>query len=183
MSEQILVKHCAPTLAGIKTGNLFNFWFDSQGELKEIIKQWNSQLNFKGVYVEALKASNGRALIYVYREKMLEKDICEGRAKSFLFNYGYRDFSVGNCISTLKSRIAGSDEFPHEIGLFLGYPLEDVIGFIENAGENSKCVGCWKVYCNECEAIKLFARFKRCKEVYTRLFNNGRSIEQLAIAV
>ena len=68
------------------------------------------------------------------------------------------------------------------IGLFLGYPLGDVIGFIKNAGQNCKCVGCWKVYYNECEAIKAFARFKKCTNVYVRLWNQGRSVRQLTVA-
>ena len=66
----------------------------------------------------------------------------------------------GSCLERLKSRLMHTDEFPHEIGIFLGYPLDDVKGFIDNAGQNSKCTGCWKVYCNECEAIKTFAKFK-----------------------
>ena len=64
----------------------------------------------------------------------------------------------------------------------LGYPLGDVIGFIKNAGQNCKCVGCWKVYCNECEAIKAFERFKKCTNVYVRLWNQGRSVRQLTVA-
>ena len=53
---------------------------------------------------------------------------------------------------------------------------------IKNAGQNCKCVGCWKVYCNECEAIKAFARFKKCTNVYVRLWNQGRSVRQLTVA-
>ena len=84
----------------------------------------------------------------------------------------------------LRKRFATDDGFPHEIGLFLGYPLGDVMGYIENAGRNSKCSGCWKVYCNECEAMKLFAKFDKCKNVYRQLFAEGRrSGEQLTVAV
>lgn len=34
------------------------------------------------------------------------------------------------CIDHLKKRLFTHDGFPHEIGAFLGYPLEDVRGFI-----------------------------------------------------
>ena len=50
------------------------------------------------------------------------------------------------------STLSGSCAFPHEIGLFLGYPFEDVMGFIENKGENYLCSGCWKVYSCEQDA-------------------------------
>ena len=51
-----------------------------------------------------------------------------------------------NCIRHLQARFTGNDCFPHEVGLFLGYPLDDVTGFIEQKGKNYKCCGIWKVY-------------------------------------
>ena len=83
----------------------------------------------------------------------------------------------------LKERLAESDRFPHEIGLFLGYPPKDVIAFIRNEGRNSKCTGCWKVYYDEKEAKQTFAKFKKCRDVYLRLWNQGRTVSQLTVAV
>ena len=96
--------------------------------------------------------------------------------------YGYTSLEPEDALKLLQSKLQAQEEFPHEIGIFLGYPLGDVIGFIKNAGQNCKCVGCWKVYCNECEAIKAFARFKKCTSVYVRLWNQGRSVRQLTVA-
>ena len=70
-----------------------------------------------------------------------------------------------------------------KIGVFLNYPLGDVIGFIENKGHNYKCKGCWKVYCNECETQKTFQRYQKCRNVYLRLWKQGRSVLQLTVAV
>ena len=75
--------------------------------------------------------------------------------RTFIKKYGYESTDPAYALERLRSRLAQREDFPHEIGLFLGYPLGDVIGFIKNAGQNCKCVGCWKVYCNECEAIRL----------------------------
>ena len=82
----------------------------------------------------------------------------------------------------LRQRLAAGQGFPHEIGLFLGYPVGDVAGFIRNRGKNCRCVGCWKVYCNECEARRTFARLKKCTQVYTRLWQQGRTVPQLTVA-
>ena len=70
----------------------------------------------------------------------------------------------------------GSNEmrFPHEIGIFLGYPLADVTGFINNKGRNCKCIGTWKVYGDASSASKAFARFNKCSDVYNRLWKSGR---------
>ena len=86
-------------------------------------------------------------------------------------------------IERLKSRFATGEAFPHEIGVFLDYPLGDVIGFIENGGRNYKCSGCWKVYCDECESQKLFAMYQKCRDIYRRLYEEGRSVFQLTVAV
>ena len=72
--------------------------------------------------------------------------------------------------------------FPHEIGVFLGYPIEDVIGFINNKGCNFKCCGYWKVYGDKEKAIKEFARYDKCRMIYTKLWNQGRSILKLTVA-
>lgn len=63
---------------------------------------------------------------------------------------------MGLCIRNLRIRINSSKTFPHEIGLFLGYPVEDVKGFIENKGENCVKCGAWKVYCNPEEKMHFF---------------------------
>lgn len=39
-------------------------------------------------------------------------------------------------LERLSGRISASEDFPHEIGLFLGYPVDDVTGFIQNKGRN-----------------------------------------------
>ena len=80
-------------------------------------------------------------------------------------------------------RLQESGDFPHEIGLFLGYPPEDVRGFIENHAEGYKFVGCWKVYGDEKSAKKQFARYKKCTDVYCSQWANGKSIERLTVAV
>lgn len=63
-------------------------------------------------------------------------------------------------LEQLRTRLHGSEEFPHEIGVFLGYPLNDVLGFIKYHGSNCKGMGDWKVYGDLGEAQKTFAKFK-----------------------
>ena len=129
-----------------------------------------------------LKREENAMLIYVCRRTQLAKDLERPGAKELLERYGYTDTSVDGAIERLRMRLASAAGFPHEIGLFLGYPVEDVLGFIENAGQNCKCCGCWKVYCNECEAVRTFARYKKCRDIYKRLWQEGRSVLQLTVA-
>lgn len=75
MLESDIVAHCAPTLAGIKTANMFNYLPDDMEKLHQEIQEENCKLNSKGVYVEILRTGEKRALIYVYRKNRLEADL------------------------------------------------------------------------------------------------------------
>lgn len=182
MFDRILVEHCAPTLAGLKAANLFRYFFSSNEELQDQLQTMNRHLNGKGLYFEILSEKNTSALVLTYRKGMLQNNLEKEGVAGFLASYGYTDNSVAYCIGFLKERIAESGKFPHEIGIFMGYPLEDVVGFIANDGRNSKFTGCWKVYHNEGEAEKLFRKFQKCKDVYLQMFSIGRSIAQLTVA-
>ena len=129
-----------------------------------------------------LRFQNHRALIYVYRPSRLSCDLQGHTACGLLEKCGYCMESPGHCLIHLISRMKECEEFPHEVGLFLGYPPEDVCGFIENRAENCKCVGCWKVYGNACEAQKTFAKYKKCTAVYSMRHAQGTSIERLTVA-
>ena len=73
-------------------------------------------------------------------------------------------------------------DFPHEIGVFLGYPLADVIGFIQNRGKNFTACGYWKVYTDPTAAQAEFARYKKCERIYARCYYNGTPIRRLTVA-
>ena len=182
MLEKSVIEHCSPTLASIKTGNLFTYKYESEEELWKSVEQFNKQIKEKGVSLTVLRKSENKALIYVCRFSSLKKDLSKPGVSNFMKRYGYESLEPEYALEKLRSRLQKREDFPHEIGLFLGYPLGDVIGFIKNAGQNCKCVGCWKVYCNECEAVKTFAKFKKCTSVYVRLWNQGRSVWQLTVA-
>jgi hypothetical protein len=180
--ERHLIEYCSPTLASIKTASLFNHSFSSEEELQTQLAHLNSQLGEKGISIMELYRRNNKALIYVYRKSHLEADFNRPGVRRFLMKYGYEHMEVEYALGILKQRLKESGTFPHEIGLFLGYPLGDVIGFINNAGKNCKCIGCWKVYCNECEAVKKFAKYKKCRSIYSHLWKNGRTVWQLTVA-
>lgn len=60
-------------------------------------------------------------------------------------------------------------QFPHEMGLLLGYPIEDVRGFIEHNGCGCLYSGYWKVYRNVPLKKKMFEDFEKAKESVIQL--------------
>lgn len=182
MIERRLIDHCSPTLAGLKTGSLFSCPDSEDGELEGYLDAASGELNGKNVYLEVLRRSGGRALIYVYRKSRLERELRDTRTQGLLSALGYKSVHTVDCIERLRQRIILGESFPHEIGVFLGYPINDVVGFIENEGRNFKYTGFWKVYGDVYEAVRLFGKYKKCRDIYTRLFLGGRTISQLTVA-
>lgn len=183
MSEELIVQHCSPTLAGIKTGSLFSCSYTDESEIKDNVRSLNKSLAKKGLRVLLFRAREGRALVYIYRPSLLCRDFRHETAHRLLRELGYSVQKPELCISRLIRRIGEASEFPHEIGLFLGYPPEDVCGFIENRAGGCKCVGYWKVYDDVAAAQKLFAKYKKCTDIYRAHHAKGKSIERLTVAV
>lgn len=75
MSHEMLIRCCAPTMASLKTGNMFNCPFDSKKEMTAELRRLNQILGPKGLRAIPLRWNDGRALVYLYRPKMLEKDL------------------------------------------------------------------------------------------------------------
>lgn len=182
MPGDILVKHCAPTLAGLKSGNLFSCSYESKAKLRMAISGFNQILVPKGLRMVPIRIDKTRALIYVYRVSRIKEDLASQCAQSILEPLGYAVDSPNRCVAHLQKRFHSEETFPHEVGLFLSYPPEDVLGFIENKAQNAKCVGTWKVYGDEEAARKTFAKYKKCTEVYCACWQRGKPIEKLAVA-
>jgi len=180
--EKEIIQHCSPTLAGMKTGNLFGYPYNDYNYLHNQILALNTALNPRGVFIKILNKNTNRVLIYVYRKNRLAGDLLCPMVQIFLKNIGYDTENLDYCLFYLSTRIQNSSDFPHEIGLFLSYPFEDVLGFINHKGRNCKLCGYWKVYCNENEKIKLFNKYKKCTQTYCQRSLNGSSILRLTVA-
>ena len=198
-----LVHHCTPALAAIKPANLFTCPLpdraaelsgeqadrDRERRFRRALSRARDKLAPRGVRIEVLARRRTGALLYVYRPDLVMQAVTTDPAAEFLRSEGYDTTSLSLCIEHLHRRICGTDlnsaasgscEFPHEIGLFLGYPFDDVMGFIRNGGENFLCCGCWKVYSRQRDAQDCFCRYKACTAAYDALYAQGIGIEQLA---
>ena len=181
MPIQIIVRNCAPTLAGIKIANLFTYRFQTHEDLMDMVWQLGIALNPKGVYVKLLRVRSESALVLVYRKTKMEEMLEDGQIQQFLAKRNYCCFELQACFDQLIQNL-GEAIFPHEIGVFLGYPLEDILSFIEHKGQNFKCLGCWKAYHNEDKAQQTFDSYKKCTAIYCRMLMDGFDISRLTIA-
>lgn len=181
MSEQQFIRNTAPTLAGIKTGSLFPYRYQSKARAIEALRRYNRQLTPKGLRLLPLRMTEDFAMLYLYRPGQLGMDLQNREAAALLRRAGYPDCDEEGCLRELRRRLGESRDFPHEIGLFLSYPPEDVRGFMEHRDRGCKCVGCWKVYGDEAAARKTFDRYAQCTDCYLRQNANGCSLERLTV--
>ena len=178
----MVIRHCAPTLASIKTGSLFSCPCESDEEVLHGVRELNRRLGCKVLRALPLRRRDGKCLVYVYRPRKLAHDLSDACARSILADLAYPSGNLGRYLKHLLDRLKTSQEFPHEIGLFLGYPPEDVEGFISKK-EEAKCVGCWKVYSDVERAQRLFTQYEHCTNIYLRQYAQGKGIERLTVAV
>jgi len=183
MSEYLLINHCSPTLAGVKTGNLFTCAYTAKEELFSQIRQLNKILVPKGLRLLPMRFHKGKVLVYLYRPNQLKGDLDNGLATSLLKQCGYSLKNSDCCVVQLIDKLQNNADFPHEIGLFLGYPPEDVDGFINSSRNGCKHTGAWKVYGDVDKAKLTFDVYNKCTELYNLRWAMGHGLEQLAVSI
>lgn len=180
MSDKLIVTHASPTLANLKAGSLFCSPIGENEDVYETLRKLNRRFSRKGLRVIPLKITQTNVLVYLYRVESLKSVLSQKEIQDFLYPYGYNPNNCEQSITHLVKRVSQSPNFPHEIGIFLDYPLEDVCGFI-NHKQDSKLVGLWRVYGDVQKAKERFDLYKKCTEIYMQNLENHISLEQMTI--
>ena len=180
--EQTLAWHCAPSLAGIKAADLLT-WTVEGREGADLLSHYAELLSSRGIRLYVLGARRGRTLLLIFRPRRLDCWLAQPNVREMLDRAGY-PVSRGTeaMLAHLRRRLQGG-EFPHEIGLFLGYPPGDVEGFLRDGGRHCKLCGPWKVYDNVEEAARRFAAFHRCRDALTQRVDRGIPLSRVFPAV
>ena len=172
-TEYAIGRHCGVTFAGLKIASLVSL---RKGE-EHVIQTLSRRFAGKGFAFILLREDEERLFVYVCHRARLTKYLFSSDVRAFLARFGYEYGSAEEALEQLKYRMHG--EFPHEIGIFLGYPLEDVKGFIADPTARTKLSGYWKVYADVDNKQKLFERFKRCTACICRKMQAGQSLTQI----
>lgn len=183
--EESLIEHCSPTLAGIKVAGLYRYVPEDRRQFALQYKFWREWFGRRGLRLTVLKGcrETGSYLLYLYREDALRRLLSQPDVRGFLASLGYdADGEHRALLGQLTHRLCLEREFPHEIGVFLGYPLSDVQGFIRNKGKAYTCCGCWKSYGDPHRARRRFAGYRACTAIYKRHYAGGTPITRLTVA-
>ena len=130
-------------------------------------------------YVE-LKVEAESSLVLFYNPSTLAATLSERRNAMWLARMGYPSTATadGHLSSMLEHlvRRSGECDLPHEVGIFIGYPLKDVAGFMRNIPSTPVHNGVWRVYGDAHESL---ARMK----VYAQIETEAREALQRADGV
>ncbi len=174
--ETQVALQCAPLLTGIKMSNLFIVSNVNECEVVDLFCKTS-------ISTYVIYHSKGRYIFLLYKKTELESYLNSKNIKMFMELLGYHTFLLGDILNEFAIRYSrymeDRKDFPHEIGLLLGYPMEDVLGFIKNEGKDFLYTGYWKVYANLSDTINLFNKYNQAKERIVYLLCNGVSIKQI----
>jgi Protein of unknown function (DUF3793) len=155
-------------LAGEKPANLINVVNRSQGCGKNLYRLWRKYgselLHASGLAASELVDRDESLLLFIYRLEALDALLARRNVSVLLRRAGYPEpFIPETVLAELQSRLLARGKFPHEIGVFLGYPLKDVMGFMGWAPLSFACQGPWKIYGDPAPSLKLANTFNRCR--------------------
>ena len=167
----------APTIKGIKAATLINFKRDNEN-LKNI---WNSSapkfLHKTGIeYILLNEFTHSKnALVLIFRRNLIHRAITSPEALNLLNELNYPVPNINKCLEFMQKKFI--NEFPHEIGIFLDYPPEDVRGFMSDKNNKNYASGYWKVYGADENIIKraekIFMQYKRAEyDAAKKILNN-----------
>ncbi len=168
--EVFLARHCAPVLLKIKPAALV-----PERALPRRC-EW-PRLREHGIHMLRLERRGRGAMVLVFCPELISGALSEKRARRALSELGYPvELGWASLVAHLRRRAFSSAEFPHEIGFFLGYPTEDVLGFMGCGRGECKLCGMWKVYGDVERAERLFERYARCRETLLAHVMGGGSL-------
>ena len=180
--EEILVVHASPVLAGLKPSALLSFSRDDYPQLPLLAQRYSAAFRQQGLVFEIVCRCKRHFLLLVYRPILLERRLDEPEVSHCLSRFGYPASGFPAKMKHLRRRLRESRSFPHEIGLFLGYPTRDVLAFLGELPGTCKLCGYWKVYTDPTAAQAEFDRYKKCERIYARCYYNGTPIRRLTVA-
>lgn len=167
------------TIMGIKESNLLIFH-----EHNDMLAQWDEK-KYKlcsRYHIDHVELYRDKRLlkVLIYKKELMENLMCTKSARDFLVELGYEaETSLESAFEFLKKRF--KKKCPHEIGLFLGYPVDDVKNFISRPEKKCLYTGYWRVYGNLNASKKKMREFDDAKMFIMQQILKGIPPSQLSI--
>ncbi len=169
---------CAPVLKNLKVANLINTAHNAHTQIRSYLKK-------SRILCYVLYADNDRDVLLLFRRDRMESLLSDLQIQLFLGRFGYTAFDIPSVFKRLCQRytqyVSMGKDFPDEVGVLLGYPLDDVESYILNHGKNSLMTRYWKVYHNPSGKEKTFKAYDAAREQVLAEIIQGYHLNQVAV--
>ncbi|GAA0763344.1 DUF3793 family protein [Clostridium sartagoforme] len=177
--KNFLVYNSSLVIAGVKPSVTLTIKKSPENTYESWIKYGKDFLENINLKSLCLREEKNASIILVYNENILKEHILKKENIEFLNMLGYKkEDSIYEYVQQLKERY---QEFncPHELGIFLGIPIDDVKDFMECSSK--RCLGCgyWKVYSNYEEAKRVFKNYDEIREKTMKNILSGIPIDKI----
>ena len=177
--EVKIANQCAPVLAGVKPSNMLVL---ENKHIRDVVRV----LEGTGLSWRCLYAGEEKNIWLLYRKEAMEETVLGKEQMLFLREWGYEEDTLDRMLMKFSQRFRQYRKdknlpFPHEMGVFLGYPMADVKGFIKYEGKNYLYCGYWKVYENVEERKELFRTYEEIRKVFVEEARKGKNLWQITM--
>lgn len=169
-----LVEILGPVILGSKPAEILSFPKYDEKSLHKIeeIEKYIGQC--RRISYKMFKFRNSSTKIIFYNRNALDEHLREYRNMKFLKNLQYPEqysleIYLEHMIDKMKEGV-----IPHEIGVFLGYPLKDIMGFMGHTSLKLTKVNGWRIYGDPEVSDRKFKEFLDCKERIRKLLEISR---------
>lgn len=175
-----LLFECSEVVAGVKPANLVSLTNRTRSCGRNLYALWKSHHDrlsscIAGIRFKVLQTKERALLLFCYNPELLDDHLAHSGIRTLLAKVGYDvALSAEALLEELCSRITDSGAFPHEIGLFIGYPAKDVAAFMGMVKLPFACQALWKIYGNPDKSLLLDKQFKNCRRQMINLLTNGQ---------
>lgn len=181
--ENFLLINISQVLSGIKPASTISLVKNKNNIYDKWIKYGIDFIKFIGLEFVELRQNKEIVILLIYNKEELEKSIFNTQHKEFLINLGYDDEQdIQGYIDKLKERYE-LYHCPHELGLFLGIPIEDVKDFMNCTEKKCLLCGYWKVYNDSNFAKHIFSMYDEVKIHTSNEILKGSNSRNLAFSI
>ncbi|MCK5450900.1 MAG: DUF3793 family protein [Candidatus Omnitrophica bacterium] len=175
--EHLMIQ-TSPVLVGVKPSVLTGICDTERCHGINFLDLWEKEkeniINDLGLSCRELKTTlRGKQLLFFDPDELKRTLMIRDNAE-FLKRFGYFScVSEKDYLDELKVRFNGRN-FPHEIGVFLGYPLKDIKGFIYRESKPLAALSRWRIFGDPTGSLKLMELHKQVESVFKQLMDKGK---------
>lgn len=177
--EKFLVYNLSIVIEGSKPSATVTLKKDCDNTYGKWMKCGREFIETIGLNYVVLREDTSSAILLIYNPEILKSYLFTDKSYQFLTGIGYPlEQTLGSYLVKLKERYS-IYHCPHELGVFLGYPINDVEDFMKCTSKQCLMCGYWKVYNDLDHAVRVFEKYDIIKKQVAESILHGLKAHDL----